>query len=185
MIEFLRTHFDTILTVIVTILGFVITYFITKKNLKNEIIKDKITTNTESIRELPYQICQLLDSLYFGFVNGEKKETDIQQEYGAILSKILAYGSRDAVSIAIQLQNFCYKSKKEPAQYNDLLACYVLLITQLKYDLTGEIISPESWFKLRIPDYTNMQAKTVQSINEIVCKLNLNLQFKIKETENI
>ena len=37
MIEMIKDHIDTILTVDVTILGFVITYIMTKKNLKDEI----------------------------------------------------------------------------------------------------------------------------------------------------
>jgi hypothetical protein len=58
-----------------------------------------------------------------------------------------------------------------------MLAAYSLLITQLKYDLTSEIISPESWFQLRMNDYEKIQLKMRQSINDLIKELDLNNSF--------
>ena len=59
------------------------------------------------------------------------------------------------------------------------LAAYSLLITQLKYDLTAEVISPESWFMLRITDYEKKQEEIKSEINNIVDNLRLNKLFHV------
>lgn len=49
-IKFLTSHFDTIITVCVTVLGFIITYLMTRKNFKDEVKKNKLALNTENIK---------------------------------------------------------------------------------------------------------------------------------------
>ena len=146
MMDFLKLHFDAIITVLVTVIGFIITYFMTKKNFTDEVKKEKITHTAEAIQSLPYDICQMMDSTI------KKKDFSKEQveQYGKMLSKVLAYGSKDAVNIAIRMQQLAYTLNDRPAnERHSVLAAYALLITQLKYDLTSEIISPESWFQLR------------------------------------
>ena len=60
-----------------------------------------------------------------------------------------------------------------------ILAAYALLITQLKYDLTSEIISPESWFQLRMKDYNKLQSVMKSYINKIVIELGLSSSFSV------
>ena len=60
-----------------------------------------------------------------------------------------------------------------------MLAAYSLLITQLKYDLTSEIISPESWFQLRMNDYEKIQPQMQKSINDLIKELDLNHAFTV------
>ena len=108
------------------------------------------------------------------------KSSDIVDEYGEILSKVLAYGSRNAVDIAILLQRLSYGLKEgaEEGRWK-ALAAFSLLITQLKYDLTLEVISPESWFKLRITDYEKMQDEIRREINFIIDELGLSKEFRV------
>ena len=177
MSDFIANHFDTILTVIVTVLGFVITYFMTKKNFKEEIRKDKIALAAEATQTLPYDICQLMDSM---IKDKDKKQNVFMKEYGAILSKVLAYGSKDAVKIAIKMQQLSYDAADQPTEKRfAILAAYALLITQLKYDLTLEVISPESWFQLRMNDYSKIQNIMKSDINNIVNELDLNHSFNV------
>ena len=63
MKSFIIDHFDSIITVFITILGFVITYYMTKKNFKDEIRKNKIALASQETQTLPYDICQLMDSM--------------------------------------------------------------------------------------------------------------------------
>ena len=177
MKSFIIDHFDSIITVFITILGFVITYYMTKKNFKDEIRKNKIALASQETQTLPYDICQLMDSM----LKDKAKNQDLfVKEYGAILSKVLAYGSNDAVKIAIKMQNLSYDSASKPTNEKfPILAAYALLITQLKFDLTSEIISPESWFKLRMTDYSKIQETMKDAINSIVTELSLSESFHV------
>lgn len=177
MKDFFINHFDSIITVFITVLGFVITYYMTKKNFKDEIRKDKIALAAQETQTLPYDICQLMDSM----IKGKTKSSDeLVNEYGAILSKVLAYGSRDAVKIAIKMQQLSYSLSNVPNEERfPILAAYALLITQLKFDLTSEVISPESWFQLRMTDYPKIQPRMKEYINSIINELSLSESFSI------
>ena len=48
-----------------------------------------------------------------------------------------------------------------------MLVLFSLLITQLKYEISDEIISPESWFKLKINDYDTVREKMIEKINAL------------------
>lgn len=173
MKDFVIAHFDALLTVGVTILGFVINYFVTKKNFQEEIRKEKISKNTEVIQALPYAICVLMNKIL------NKGET-APQLYTEIMLKILSYGSRDAVKIAIKLLRMTHSLSEYPEGKRILvLSPYALLITQLKYDLSAEIISPECWFEMCISDYETVKTEMRKSINDIVNELELNESFYV------
>ncbi len=178
MKNFIVNHFDSIITVFITVLGFVITYFMTQKNLKDEIRKNKLALAAQETQSLPYDICQLMDVMLKDDTNNPDT---IIKVYGAILSKVLAYGSKDAVKIAIKMQQLSYTLSNEPEATDRfvILAAYALLITQLKYDLTSEIISPESWFQLRMKDYNKLQSVMKSYINKIVIELGLSSSFSV------
>ena len=58
---------------------------------------------------------------------------------------------------------------------------FALLITQLKYEISDEIISPESWYKLKINDYETERESFVGKLNETIKKLDLNKKFLVKK----
>ncbi len=177
--SFLLEHFDAIITVLITVLGFVITYLMTKKNFKDEVTKNKLTINAEIIRDLPYEVCKLMDR--FVPKGGEKQLT--VAEYSDLLAKILAYGSKNAVSIATHMQQLSYSNaaNMDIQKKWELLSCYALLTSQIKYDLTSEVISPESWFKLKLNDYETIRPEIVNKINYVVEELSLIKSFHVKE----
>ena len=97
------------------------------------------------------------------------------------MTKIFAYGSKDAVALAVEIQQTFYKIQKTGEDYGQyLLVLFALLITQLKYEISDEIISPESWFKLKINDYDTAREKLVEEINRTTKALGLNKKFYIK-----
>lgn len=173
MKEFILDHFDAVITVGITIAGFIINYFATKKNFQDEIRKEKISRTAETIQSLPYDICQLMNNMI-------KHDDDGAEKYNEILSKVLTYGSSDAVKIAIKMQRMSYSLINQPPEDRlSAMAAYALLITQLKYDLTSEIISPESWFELRMTDYEKVKDKMKKWINAIIDELDLNENFYV------
>lgn len=176
IMKFIMQHFEVIISTTITIVGFIVTYFMTKKNLKDEIKKDKITHTTEILQTLPYDICQLLT----GMINHH--EGLPIEKYNEILSKVISYGSKDTVSIAVKMQQLSYSTENNKSQESEkmkIVAAYALLITQLKYDLTSEIVSPESWFEMRIKDYEKLRPQMKKWINEIVRELKLNRRFQV------
>ena len=63
ILELGRLHFDTIVTVSITILGFIVTYFMNKKSVQDELKKDKVMHTTELMETLPYDVCQFMNEL--------------------------------------------------------------------------------------------------------------------------
>lgn len=176
---FIVGHFDTIVTVGITIIGFVVTYLGTRKNFKDEVIKNKLQVNADSMKELPYQIIQMMNR-----ANTQKPAPAVlEKELSEVLSKILAYGSKNAIAIAARMQQQLYKAAHEAEIQRqwEVLVLYSLLITQIKYDLSSEIISPESWFELKMTDYKNYRAEIKKDINLIINELQLNKKFIVKE----
>lgn len=181
ILEFGKLHFDTIVTVSITILGFIVTYFMNKKSVQDELKKDKVMHTTELMETLPYDVCQFMNELLHGKSGIISKQA--LQTHEKILASIIAYGSANAVKLAIAIQTCAYEQEsslsKEGNGGTRMLAAYALLITQLKYDLTSEVIPATSWFQIKLKDYGNIRASLEGEINSLVNELNLNEKFKI------
>lgn len=161
-----------IISNIVTIGVVFITYFLNRNQYKKEIIKIKGNLVIEKTETIPYDICNIMEKMI-------KKQNfeEINKDYANVLYKVLAYGSKEAVKIAIKAQELSYAKDKSMKN----ICCFSLLITQLKYDLTNEIISPEAFWKLKVVDYEQIKEKIERNINQLVEELNLNKKFKVKE----
>lgn len=101
-------------------------------------------------------------------------------EFRKIMNTVCAYGSKDAIKIASVMQSENYKlaGTKQQNTYR-MLSFYSLLVTQIKYDVTNIVNSPELWFKLKINDYDNSRDKLIEENNKIIEELELNEEFKI------
>lgn len=177
--KFIIDHLDTIVTIITTAVGFIITILLTKKSYKDEVKKSKIAIGADAMKEIPVELCKLMDG-----AAGLSKGTPITAEkYADLISRILSYGSKDAVSIAVHMQQLAFSNRdgQDEQKKWEALVAYALLITQIKYDLTSEVISPESWFKMKITDYETMRPVAIKMINELVDSLNLNKEFMVKK----
>ena len=175
MKEFIINNLD----VFVTIIGLFITYILTTKTFSNEIKKSKIDQNVEAIHSLPLELCNMMSKVQKS--NG-KKSLVSAAEYESLMTKIFAYGSKDSVALAIEIQQTFYKINKTGEDYGHyLLILFSLLITQLKYEISDEIISPESWFKLKINDYDTVRGEMIEKINQVINDLGLNKKFMIRK----
>lgn len=174
-----------VLTSIISIIGFVLTNKNMSKNLKNELKKEKTTLHIQKMSEMPYDILSLMDKMTknssSSSSSGEVLE-EFLEEFGKIMNTVCAYGSKDAIKIASIMQSENYRmanEKKENQNKYRILCFYSLLVTQIKYDVTNIVNSPELWFKLKINDYYKMRDKMIEENNKIVDELNLNEEFKI------
>ena len=138
--KFIMSHLDAIITIITTTVGFIVTFLLTKKSFKDEVKKNKIAIGADAMKTIPFELCQMMNRMA-----GQKTGKPFSvEEYSELLSRILSYGSKDAVSLAVHMQQLAFSNKdgQDEKKKWEALVTYALLITQIKYDLTSEVISP-------------------------------------------
>lgn len=160
------------ITIFITILGFIVTYNMNKKNYKEELNNNKKVQNIEKLQDVIASVIEQMNDLSNVNLENWKK----------ILTSIIAYGSTDAIKIITYLQTNLYKYKNNPLPQEEnaifMLTTYSLLITQIKYDLTGEILPPLTYLKIRLTDFEKLENEYYIKNNEIIDELNLNIDFK-------
>lgn len=164
------------ITAFVTILGFVVTYFLNKRNFREEVIKQKVNIHLDKIAELPYKIQELIDLIV------ENKNDELFSKFKELMTTILAYGSKDAIILVTNMQELSFTMSEKPniLDYDKVIVCYILLLCQVKYDLTGIEINPEFWYRMRRKDYPTIKQSIIDTCNEIVISLELSEFLKIK-----
>ena len=173
---FWDTHADAIITSFITIVGFIITIAINQRSIRNEIRKEKVSTSIKVIQGLPFEICQILDSIV------RNKKPFSVNDYSSIMDRVLSYGSVQAVTIVIGLQELSYLRSEEEKDFGiKLMALFCLLITQLKYDLTDEIVPPDSWMRMRLNDFDSTGKQMRDILNMYIDKLGLERKFRISD----
>ena len=161
---------------IVTIIGFLITFFLTKYSCKKDIDKIRKEKMMEKIQDVPMKLLDLMYS--FQKNTGKQNLIKNTDEFAKILHSILSYCGNDAVKIISYIQESLYNNTFK--EY-ELLSSYSILVSQLKYDLIGEFVSPEFYFKIKIKDYNkNMKNEIKTEINSIIKKLDLSNKLLIK-----
>ena len=100
-----------------------------KRNFKSEIDREKININLDKIADLPY------------------------------MSLIFAYGSKEAIMLMTNMQQLNYRIADHSADADnmELIPYSILLLCQMKYNLTGIKINPEYWFRMRLSDCSSME----------------------------
>ena len=167
-------------TIFITILGFIVTYRASRKNLLDEIMKFKQTSQVDQAKDLPLELCSLLQKIY-----DKAPQDELKKSYAELMNKVLAYASEDAVKIAIWGQKVCFEMKKT-GNTNAPLVALSLLISQLKYDSSNVVISADTWFKMRVNNYyeTGMNKAVEQIIADVVEYLDLNRGFIPRKEKN-
>ena len=171
-------NWELLISTAITIVGFIVTYLSTKRNLKNEIEKNKVSISLEKMEDIPFEIANLFNNIQNG-------KLDVNA-FSALLSKIYSYCSSDAIKIVSQMQRINYRNADNADAHIEekyrVMTLLSLLISQIKYDLTGEVINPEFWFIMKIKDYysSNINKTICQLINQDVDELNLLYKFKPK-----
>ena len=166
---------DNWVTIIVTFLGFGATLFFARKSLKNELLKFKQTSQVDQMKTIAFDLCDLM----YRIKKYEKNNVKLNDRYAEIMNRVLAYASSNAVNIAILGQQLNFNNKTSSQGNFAPLVTLALLISQLKYDASSEIIPADTWFRLRITDYETggMKSQIEDLIVETVDELNLNKGF--------
>lgn len=171
------------ITALVTIIGFVVTYFLNRRNFREEVKKQKVNVNLEKIAELPFKIQTLMDTIL-----DKQKTTKVDSDrvllapFKELMTLIFAYGSKDAIALVTNMQeaNYSLAANKDSVDKNEIIAYYILLLCQVKYDLTEIEINPQYWYRMRLTDYAKMKSNLDDATNRIVERLELAPFLRIK-----
>ncbi|MBE5766802.1 MAG: hypothetical protein E7335_06540 [Clostridiales bacterium] len=164
---------DTIITNAVVIIGFIVSVVMTRRNIKAETEKLKTSIAIEALQDALLKIFSFLSDSKMAKTDEEKEA--ITWEMMKAVQKVVAYGSKDAVVIAASFQENNYAGAPDSFR---TLAYYAILAAQLKYDITGEVIAPELFFKFYLTDYAKNEAGIKNAIDELVEELKLNDRLK-------
>lgn len=153
----------------VTLAGIVVSYILSKKNLEGELKRLREQEALAKSHDFPQRAASLMDDIERGMSPDELKK---------LLTDIYAYGSPEAIRVIVEFQETNYREARSgDVDPMYLLSLVAVLISQLKYDLTGRTVEPESWFRLRITDYDPVQSPIPGYIKEISAKLNLTFDY--------
>lgn len=176
-----------LVTGIISIIGFIVTNASMKKDFKNELKKQRDSVALEKMSTMPYEILELMDEMFESVKvkneNQKKRIVDKNYErFKEIMNKIYSYGSEDAIKIVSLMQKENYEANGNTDNMNKYrnISVYVLLATQIKYDVTEILVNTELWMQMRLTDYAANKEKIKQEMNKLVDELELRKEFKIK-----
>nr|DAQ58762.1 MAG TPA: hypothetical protein [Caudoviricetes sp.] len=169
-----------LVTGIISIIGFIVTNMSMRKNFKNELMKQRDSIALEKMATIPYEVLDLMDRMI-----GAKSGKNAQAELGnfkKIMNEIYSYGSEKAISLVALMQKENYASNGDVTRMDKfrVMSSYVLLATQIKFDVTGTYVNPEFWFTMRITDYEMNKEEIKEANNKLVKELKLSDKMKIE-----
>lgn len=173
VLDFINKN-TAVITCLVTIIGL----FFNNRNLKNTFKNDFNKIHREHFLEelsgLSREVVNVMQEIMDANDNSSKIKKSTENLKN-VENKILAHGSAKSIDICCSAQQSVYKN--EPA--TKMLALLSLLICQIRFDLSGEAISYESWFKMKLNDYDDavIKEELKEFAEKEVKRLKLNRDF--------
>lgn len=164
---------------LISIIGFIATNRSVKRDFKNEILKQRNEIALNKMATMPMRILELLGTIIE--TGGQNEE--LAKGFDGFMNEVYAYGSENAIALIskIQKDNMFFGDNVVDRNLYELIAMYILLATQIKYDVTGIIVSPEKWYEMRMNDYEINREKMRLANNNVVKMFELNKRFYIKK----
>lgn len=134
--------------------------------------------NSEKISDLPAKIHALIETI----LNHGDPQSFIAQ-FKEIESRLLSYGSQNAISLIADMHAANFRNEAHPdiADGNEIIALYILLLCQVKYDATGIKMTPQNWYKTHLGlDYFQKPESLNTVTNNIIRRLGLPPFLEIK-----
>jgi len=189
--DILKAVVPACITGFITIVGFIATALNMRKTFRAELRKKKTDYYLKKLEELYSLHVKLLDTIMAQSKLPENKRSDLLKDFGEALSNTFAYGSRDLVAIVAKMQEQNYvrnQATYEPKDKENISHIHynILLLCQLKYDLTGERVNPEQWYRMRFSDYSfdaDFRMCFVDATNRTVKDLGLQKFLAIKRNK--
>ena len=181
---------------LVSIVGFLVTYFMSRKNLKdglaltekefqNELLKQRSDKRLELMASAPYDALVLMQDMIDSGKNKKHSfpDTKLLEKQNNLYFKVYAYGSPSSLHILSSMQSENYQANMNSivsVNAHRLICYYVLLASQLRMDVTGETVNPEEWFKMKFSDYHKTKSLFADANNQLVTELNPSKDFFIR-----
>jgi len=163
----------TIFIPVVTVtIGFIINYRITISSFKKEILKQQKIVSLSKVTEILEQLMHTYQEIQDEGVKSEKKQAyaPIVKKMVGTLHDILLFGSDDACRIAAEWQLNIYSENDSIKS----IAYIILLICQIRLDVTGNCPDITNFYKVLIKDYKDGSCDKAMAIsNELVHQLKL------------
>lgn len=176
-----------LVTGMISIIGFIVTTTSMKKSFKNELKRQRDNVALEKMSTMPYEVLILMDEMIESgeIKNDVQKKKSMEQSFKhfkEIMNTIYSYGSEKAIGIVslMQKENYAANGNMACLDKYRMISEYVLLATQIKYDVTEISVSPELWFQMRLTDYTTNKDKFKDANNRLIDELSLRREFKIR-----
>lgn len=180
---------EIIISSLVTIIGFVISFLGIKRELKNSL---HIQQNEFMLQKLDDIVEMIEDSILYTLDEISHNRTEhsgfeLNRKLDLIYKKILPYGSREDIMIIETICSAAYsweivkEQKPNYQSYNMFfIANMYLLMCQMKMEMTGTIVNPEAFFRVKFPEYDNYRYVFMNIVNDTVNELDLCRKFIIK-----
>mgnify|MGYP000872656930 FL=1 len=182
---------DSLLTIIsvgipsiISIVGFIVTYFSMKQSFQNELKRNRDTLALENMSKIPYKVLALFDEMIE--INSlknaklkEKKQEENLKIFKEIMNTIYSYGSKESIKIVSLMQKENYEAAVKKITQNEyrMMAIYVLLATQIKYDVTSVAVSPRYWFIMKLNDFDSQEKRISEATNQLIDELGIDKNF--------
>ena len=140
----------SILQLAITLLGFVITFVLSRREFRNSISKLQKDKQIDKIDGMQKELLDIIEYLLEQPLNPDPvyDEETMRDKIINILKKVKSYASNDAVRIARHIMSEWYEMDSKNNSTEFISSCFVL-ISQLKYDTTGIRTSPRSFLPER------------------------------------
>lgn len=191
---------DNLIDIIGTILVIItigISIFQFFENIKHSIVEAKQRMALDQTSQLPLNVAQFCTSssnvaagIFLGpntlddvsraeFEQSKIKQDELQLK---IKEQIIAYGTNDAIKILDRFETLV----RSPI--NGLITIEVyyllpLLMTQVKADVTGEVINPITLFHLLMPQFKSYDDRAIHYINNAIADLGLDSKLTATKTD--
>ena len=177
--ELMGAIITALVTGIISIIGFIVTNVSMRSSFKNELIKQRDSIALEKMSTLPFEILTMMDRMIEA--KGIRQQDAELRNFKKIMNEIYSYGSEKAISLVALMQKENCAANGDIGKMDKfrVMSSYVLLATQIKYDVTGTYVNPEFWFKMRITDYDKNKDEIKNASNKLVKELDLSKELKI------
>lgn len=166
-----------IITSGIAIIGFAVSVIIVKKEYTNNL---KVKQNEYSSEKMGDTIELINECVNYIYCDNAQSEM-LRNKINYIHNKVYLYGSSEAAKIVSKIIYEGYSWNEKKGSYNIfVIGMFSLLISQLKYDLTGNVLNPVYWLKSRFYDYDKQENVFKQILSETIDEFDLLKDFSIK-----
>lgn len=172
----------------VTIVGFFINYKLLTKEKNLDVYMHKNKEQIQKLIDVPMDILFYASCLEKKVAGGDIDEKKFEEVKISVFDRVLCYGSEDAVKI---LSYFKYRlnlgiDDGVNLEVSQLIVPLILLLMQIKYDITNIKTSPKAWYIEYTSNKlleTNFYEDSIKEINKIVDSLQLKDFLRVSKKE--